>query len=143
MDRQHPRLPRLRGADAASLTESSSQPGDVRMRSLAHYVPVALVVALLGVSTRALAAEVSAKLATSMGEIVVRLFPDDAPVTVGNFVTLARQKFYDGTIFHRVVPGFVVQGGDPKGTGQGGPGYCFADEIRPARTHAKEGVLSM
>ena len=65
---------------------------------------------------------------TNYGDIVLQLFPKDAPVTVNNFVFLARQGFYDGVKFHRVVKGFVIQGGDPTGTGTGGPGYRFADE---------------
>ncbi len=63
------------------------------------------------------------------GEFVIQLFPDKAPITVDNFVKLARQGFYDGTTFHRVIEGFMAQGGDPTGTGTGGPGYQFQDEI--------------
>ena len=66
---------------------------------------------------------------TSAGEIRCELFAADSPQTVGNFVGLARQGFYDGTIFHRVIPDFMIQGGCPQGTGTGGPGYQFADEI--------------
>jgi cyclophilin family peptidyl-prolyl cis-trans isomerase len=66
---------------------------------------------------------------TSAGEIRCELFAADSPQTVGNFVGLARQGFYDGTIFHRVIPNFMIQGGCPRGTGTGGPGYQFADEI--------------
>ena len=71
----------------------------------------------------------TAVLDTSAGEIRVELWPDAAPQTVGNFVGLARQGFYDNTIFHRVIRDFMIQGGDPKGTGTGGPGYDFPDEI--------------
>src|ERR1700744_5617482 len=67
---------------------------------------------------------------TSKGKIVCELFPQAAPKTVNNFVFLARDKFYDGTKFHRVIEDFMVQGGDPEGTGRGGPGYRFADETR-------------
>lgn len=70
----------------------------------------------------------SADLETSHGIVTVELYPDDAPKTVNNFVSLAQEGFYDGTVFHRVVKGFVVQGGDPTGTGSGGPGYKFEDE---------------
>jgi len=70
----------------------------------------------------------TATIKTNYGEIVLELFPKDAPVTVNNFVFLARQGFYNGVKFHRVVKGFVIQGGDPTGTGTGGPGYRFADE---------------
>lgn len=78
---------------------------------------------------------------TSAGEITVELWPDRAPITVGNFVGLARQGFYDGTIFHRVIPDFMIQGGCPQGVGTGGPGYQFEDEIndRPL----VRGVLAM
>jgi cyclophilin family peptidyl-prolyl cis-trans isomerase len=69
-----------------------------------------------------------ATIATNFGEIKVQLFPDDAPLTVNNFAFLAGQGYYDGVVFHRVVKGFVIQGGDPTGTGRGGPGYKFADE---------------
>lgn len=69
----------------------------------------------------------TAKINTSAGEIVVEL-SKDTPNTTNNFVFLAKEKFYDGVIFHRVIPGFMIQGGDPTGTGMGGPGYKFADE---------------
>jgi peptidyl-prolyl cis-trans isomerase B (cyclophilin B) len=85
----------------------------------------------------------SAVFNTSRGEIVCELFAKDAPNTVNNFVFLAREKFYDGTVFHRVIPDFMVQGGDPTGSGSGGPGYRFADEVKnnPNQHHA--GSLSM
>ena len=70
----------------------------------------------------------TATIKTNFGDIVVQLFSKDAPITVNNFVFLARQGFYDGVKFHRVVKDFVIQGGDPTGTGTGGPGYRFADE---------------
>ena len=76
----------------------------------------------------------SAKFNTSRGEIVAELFAKDAPKTVNNFVFLARDKFYDGTVFHRVIADFMVQGGDPTGTGRGGPGYKFEDERNPQKT---------
>lgn len=72
--------------------------------------------------------EYSAKLETSAGTIVIALNAKETPTTVNNFVFLAREKFYDGTIFHRTIPGFMIQGGDPEGTGMGGPGYRFPDE---------------
>jgi len=71
----------------------------------------------------------TATIKTNYGDIVVQLFPKDAPLTVNNFVFLGQQGFYNGVTFHRIMPGFVVQGGDPTGTGSGGPGYQFADEI--------------
>ena len=75
------------------------------------------------------------------GEIAIEFFPDDAPKTVENFVTLAKKGFYDGTTFHRVEPGFVVQGGDPKGNGTGGPGYTIKDEFNKQK-HVR-GVVAM
>jgi peptidyl-prolyl cis-trans isomerase B (cyclophilin B) len=80
---------------------------------------------------------------TSKGPIVCELFEKDAPMTVNNFVFLVREKFYDGTKFHRVIPDFMVQGGDPTGTGSGGPGYKFADEVKNNPRKHKVGSLSM
>jgi cyclophilin family peptidyl-prolyl cis-trans isomerase len=77
------------------------------------------------------------------GEFVVELFDDQAPVTVNNFVFLARQGYYDGTTFHRVLDGFMAQGGDPTGTGMGGPGYQFEDEFSPELTFDRPGLLAM
>lgn len=83
----------------------------------------------------------TATLRTNKGEIAVELFPGDAPKTVNNFVCLARDGFFDGTPFHRVVKGFVIQGGDPTGTGRGGPGYRFEDE--PIAKDYERGTLAM
>ena len=94
-------------------------------------------------SAPAASKDLTATIKTSMGDIEVRLFPDKAPVTVSNFVTLARSKFYDGLIFHRVIPGFMIQTGDPQGNGTGGPGYSFADEFGAGLKHDKAGILSM
>ncbi len=80
---------------------------------------------------------------TDKGDIVVQLHADKVPNTVNNFVFLAKQGYYDGTIFHRVINDFMAQGGDPTGTGSGGPGYEFADEFHPTLRHNKPGVLSM
>jgi peptidyl-prolyl cis-trans isomerase B (cyclophilin B) len=80
---------------------------------------------------------------TSRGAIVCDLFPKDAPKTVNNFVFLARDKFYDGTKFHRVIENFMVQGGDPEGTGRGGPGYRFEDELKNNPNKHRVGSLSM
>lgn len=77
------------------------------------------------------------------GEFKVRLFADRTPITVNNFVFLAREGFYDGTTFHRVLDGFMAQGGDPQGTGLGGPGYQFEDEIQPDLTFDRAGLLAM
>jgi peptidyl-prolyl cis-trans isomerase A (cyclophilin A) len=99
-----------------------------------------------------------ATIKTSMGDIVVHLFDDRAPKTVANFVDLATGKkewtdpktgqktnrpLYNGTIFHRVIPGFMIQGGDPLGIGMGGPGYRLEDEFNPDLRHSKPGILSM
>jgi peptidyl-prolyl cis-trans isomerase A (cyclophilin A) len=95
---------------------------------------------------------------TTEGSFVIRLFDKEAPNTVANFVGLAegtkewrdpatgqkkKAPYYDGIIFHRIIDGFMIQGGDPLGQGTGGPGYTFADEFHPSRRHDKAGVLSM
>ena len=86
----------------------------------------------------------TATLTTNHGDIKVELFAKQAPVTVNNFVFLARDGYYDGTTFHRVIPDFMVQAGDPTGTGTGGPGYKFRDEPDAlGLKHDKEGTLSM
>ena len=85
----------------------------------------------------------SARIATSKGVINLRLFAGQAPVTVANFANLAQRGFYDGLSFHRVIPNFMVQGGCPKGTGTGGPGYRFEDECQPGLRHNAPGRLSM
>ncbi len=100
----------------------------------------------------------TATLTTTQGTVTIRLFPDHAPKTVRNFVELAegarewtdprtgsvtKDKLYDGTIFHRVIAGFMIQGGDPLGTGTGGPGYKFADEIHPDLRFDKPYLLAM
>ena len=95
---------------------------------------------------------------TNQGDIVCRLFDEQVPNTVANFVGLAtgqktwrdessgelrRSAYYDGLIFHRVIPNFMIQGGDPEGTGRGGPGYTFGDEFAPGLRHDRGGILSM
>ncbi len=80
---------------------------------------------------------------TDKGDITLQLFADKTPKTVNNFVFLCRENYYDGTIFHRVIADFMVQGGDPTGSGRGGPGYKFADEFHPSLRHNKPGLLSM
>ena len=85
----------------------------------------------------------TATLHTDKGDITIQLFADKTPRTVNNFVFLAREGFYDGTIFHRVIANFMVQGGDPTGTGRGGPGYNFKDEFHAQLKHDKPGILSM
>jgi len=80
---------------------------------------------------------------TSRGTVVVDLFPKEAPKTVNNFVFLAREGFYDGTTFHRVIPNFMIQGGDPTASGRGGPGYKFDDELKGSYKKHQAGSLSM
>jgi len=80
---------------------------------------------------------------TTKGDIRLKLFPDKAPLTVLNFVNLSKRGFYNGVVFHRVIPNFMIQGGDPLGTGTGGPGYRFKDEFSPDLKHSKPGILSM
>ena len=84
-----------------------------------------------------------ATLHTDRGAIKVKLFAQEAPVTVNNFVFLARDGYFDGTTFHRVIKNFMVQGGDPTGSGMGGPGYKIKDEFHPRLKHNKGGILSM
>jgi len=86
---------------------------------------------------------VKIRIETTMGDIDADLYADKAPKTVANFVSLADKGFYDGLTFHRVIPGFMIQTGDPTGTGAGGPGYKFEDEFSPALKHDKPGILSM
>ena len=116
------------------------------------------VLAGVNVSAQEKKGPLYATLKTSMGDIVIQLFDDKAPKTVANFVDLAsgtkewtdpktgakvKRPLYNGTIFHRVIPGFMIQGGDPLGNGTGGPGYRFEDEFNPDLKHSKPGILSM
>jgi len=80
---------------------------------------------------------------TTMGLFKVELFTDLAPITTQNFIDLSKKGFYDGVIFHRVIANFMIQGGDPTGTGRGGPGYAIKDEFAPGLAHDKPGILSM
>ncbi|MFO8102377.1 MAG: peptidylprolyl isomerase [Dehalococcoidia bacterium] len=80
---------------------------------------------------------------TNMGDITIELFRDKAPITVDNFIKLAKEGFYDGIIFHRVIDDFMIQTGDPTGTGRGGPGYKFEDEFHPELRHDGPGIVSM
>ncbi len=86
---------------------------------------------------------VKVRITTTLGVIEADLNAKEAPKTVGNFVTLAKKGFYNGIIFHRVIPDFMIQTGDPDGTGMGGPGYKFSDEFSPKLRHDGPGVLSM
>lgn len=80
---------------------------------------------------------------TSMGEFKIELYEDKAPLTTENFIKLVESDYYDGVIFHRVIDGFMIQGGDPTGTGRGGPGYSIKDEFGQGLSHDSEGILSM
>ena len=88
-------------------------------------------------------ASYTAVIGTNLGQMTLELFASDAPLTVNNFVFLAREGYYDGIIFHRVIPGFMIQGGDPTGTGASGPGYNFEDEIVPSLVFDSPGILAM
>lgn len=103
---------------------------------------------MCAVTIAVMANETYAAFDTTEGKFKIKLHADKVPNTVENFVSLAEgtktgKPFYNGTIFHRVIPGFMVQGGDPEGTGRGGPGYQFADEFHPSLKHTKPGILSM
>jgi len=133
-----------------------------RSERIARLVGLALLLsaglATAGEKEKTVAEPMYETLKTSAGVIVIRLFEDKAPKTVENFVSLAtgakewtdpttgakvKRPLYNGTIFHRVIPGFMIQGGDPLGRGRGGPGYRFADEFHPELRHNKAGILSM
>ena len=96
-----------------------------------------------GVNTTMAESTLNATMVTSKGTIKLKLYPDQAPMTVANFVNLVSRGFYDGLKFHRVIPNFMIQGGDPLGNGTGGPGYKFGDEFVPSLKHTGPGVLSM
>jgi cyclophilin family peptidyl-prolyl cis-trans isomerase len=108
-------------------------------------LPAVLMIGSFGAALAADAApgRAVATFETTMGTFSVELFTDLAPETCQSFIDLAGKKFYDGTIFHRVIDGFMIQGGDPTGTGTGGPGYVIQDEFGPGLAHDSEGVLSM
>ncbi len=120
------------------------------MSKLLRTLPVALV-CLLAVGGHLAQADPSdatenslkAIITTTKGEIVIELYGDLTPITVANFVNLAQRGFYDGIVFHRVIDNFMIQGGDPDGTGRGGPGYKFQDEFNPKLKHSTPGTLSM
>jgi len=84
-----------------------------------------------------------ARFRTNLGEFRIELFEDKAPITTKNFIDLAQKQYYDGVIFHRVIDKFMIQGGDPTGTGRGGPGYTIKDEFHKELKHTAEGILSM
>ena len=111
-------------------------------RTLARAAATLTAAAALGTALPAFAADPRVKFVTSEGDFVVELYPDKAPLTVANFVNLAKRGFYDGLNFHRVIADFMVQGGCPEGSGRGGPGYRFEDEANNGLRHER-GVLSM
>ena len=113
------------------------------MRGTYAVVGVLTGACLLMASARAESGRPRATIETSKGRIVIELYRDEAPKTVANFVKLAKQGFYNGIVFHRVIPGFMIQTGDPTGTGRGGPDYTFDDEFSPALHHDGPGVVSM
>lgn len=91
----------------------------------------------------AVVTDIHVVLKTSKGEIKGTLFASKVPMTAANFLNLAKKGYYDGLTFHRVIPNFMIQGGDPEGSGRGGPPYRFPDEIHPELRHAKPGIFSM
>jgi peptidyl-prolyl cis-trans isomerase B (cyclophilin B) len=97
----------------------------------------------LGFASVASAEKLTAVMETNKGTIELELEPTKTPVTTANFVNLAQKGFYNGIIFHRVIPNFMIQGGDPLGKGYGGPGYKFEDEFDPSLRHTGPGILSM
>lgn len=113
------------------------------MRRVIRLASVLSGACLFVASCNAASGRPKAAIETSKGRIVIELYRNEAPKTVENFVKLAQQGFYNGLIFHRVIPGFMIQTGDPTGTGGGGPGYTFEDEVSPALRHDGPGVVSM
>ncbi len=113
------------------------------MRNISWLAVLTVGMMIMASSSSADTKRPKATIETTKGKIVVELYQDKAPNTVANFIKLAKQGFYNGIIFHRVIPNFMVQTGDPDGTGAGGPGYTFADEIAPDLRHDAPGVLSM
>lgn len=117
------------------------------MQTIRFLTIAAIVAALIGgsstMSIEAQTGDLTAVFTTTKGEIRVALYPDEAPLTVANFVNLVQRGYYDGLTFHRVIANFMIQGGDPTGTGSGGPGYNFRDEFSPSLRHTSAGILSM
>jgi peptidyl-prolyl cis-trans isomerase B (cyclophilin B) len=101
------------------------------------------LLAVCSMAAESSAADLIANIETNRGVIRGKLFADQAPTTVANFVNLAERGFYNGIVFHRVIPDFMIQTGDPQGTGYGGPGYTFEDEFAPGLKHSKPGIFSM
>ena len=135
------------------LSSSSVTDGSATTSTMAAATPYAVIEpvpaepALMWVSAPAMSINPSqsyaARFLTEKGEILIKLFAEEVPNTVNNFVFLSRSGFYDDVTFHRVLPGFMAQSGDPTGTGMGGPGYQFDDEFNPWLRHSGPGILSM
>ena len=106
-------------------------------------IGIGLSVGMMAAEVHAQPGRLSATIETNKGTMVIELYSDQAPKTVENFLTLAKKGFYDGIIFHRIIPGFMIQTGDPTGTGSGGPGYSFKDEFSSTLRHDSSGVVSM
>ena len=113
------------------------------MRNGVRLATLLLGVTLMASNSSAESKRPKATIETTKGKIVVELYKDKAPNTVANFIKLTKQGFYNGLLFHRVIPNFMIQTGDPNGDGTGGPGYTFPDEFSPDLRHDGPGVLSM
>lgn len=114
----------------------------VKLKSVLFSLILSFIILTLTITNNAMS-EITAKLTTSKGDIVLQLTPDKTPITVANFVNLIQRGFYNGLTFHRVLDNFMIQGGDPEGTGRGGPGYNFKDEFDSSLKHSTPGILSM
>ena len=112
------------------------------MKHMKFFV-LACFVAICSAGVAMAESNISVKIETTKGTIVAKLYADEVPNTVANFVNLAKRGYYDGLTFHRVISDFMIQTGDPQGNGTGGPGYQFSDEINPKLKHVGPGVLSM
>jgi len=113
------------------------------MRRTIYTLAFLVGIAVMTPMAHGAAARPRATIKTTKGTIVIELYKEEASKTVENFIKLAKKGFYNGIIFHRVIPGFMIQTGDPNGTGTGGPGYTFADEFSPTLRHDGPGVVSM
>ena len=119
----------------------------MKIPSFTHHIAGVLALAAICNTTRAAdpapLKDIRIILHTSKGDIEGTLFASKVPMTVANYLNLAKKNYYDGITFHRVIPNFMIQGGDPTGTGMGGPGYKFGDEFDPSLKHTKPGIFSM
>ena len=113
------------------------------MRTLSWLATLTVGMMIMVSNSSAESKRPKATIETTKGKIVIELYNDKAPNTVANFVKLAKQGFYNGLLFHRVIPNFMIQTGDPNGDGTGGPGYTFPDEFAPDLRHDSPGILSM